>query len=265
MRRQSSTGATCQLLLHVGLGVLGVPVALVGQECQPPATRPTGSLSASADLIRATTDDTKLGATGRFVLWSGRPMCPRNSLRRWRTLATLGADYRAKEASSGATSITRSYRADVAQALMLGGRGFLDGAVQLFHNNSLGVQLQQVYRVSAGLTLGDLEVGVGPAYVDQDFGDAGVASSFGAVSVYETVGLTIPFPRIATTITQFARALLPVGEADARQVTMGANVIVPVTAALGVTWSSWAAPIENAPRGRDQDYVTTSLGVSWEF
>ena len=241
------------------------PAALAGQTCQTPSNRPTGSLSASADLIRATTDDNKIGASGRFVLWSGASLCPAQSLRRWRTLATLGADYRKKKGSDGTTTITRSYRADLAQTLMLGRGVFLGGATQLFHNNSLGVELQQVYRLSAGVALGALEIGAGPAYVDQDFGDAGASSSFGAVALHETAGFTMRYPVAGTMVTESVRALLPVGEDDAKQLALSAHLIVPLTASLGVSWSLWRDYIENAPVGRNRTYLRTSFGFSWAF
>jgi hypothetical protein len=178
---------------------------------------------------------------------------------------TVGGDYRGKEAADGTLAITRSYRLDASQALLLSSRLFADATAQIFHNNSLGVELQQVYRASAGLMIGSLEFGAGPAYVDQDFGAAGESTSFWAASIHETAGVTITLPVAGTILTQSARVLLPIDESDAKQLTIAANAIVPVTQTFGLSWSLWHAYLENAPTGREKNYTTTSVGVNWTF
>jgi hypothetical protein len=243
----------------------GLPTLGSAQPCTPPVNHPKGVISSSIDLIRATTDDTKLGGTGRVVLWSGASLCPQAQLRRLRSLVTVGADYREKEASDGRLSITRSYRLDAAQAIVLSNRVFTDVAAQLFHNNSLGVELQQVYRATVGVVVGSFEFGAGPAYVDQDFGTAGESATFWSASIHETAGLASSFPVAGTQLTQSIRLLLPFDQPDAQQLNAAANAIVPITASFGISWSLWYAYLENAPTGREKSYTSTSLGITWEF
>lgn len=247
------------------LALLSGRDGLTAQECTTPATKPIGSVTASADLIRASTDDDKLGAAVQLTRWAGTSLCPAGGLRRHRTVLTLGSDYRARTDAAASTSITRSHRLDVAQTLMLNQDAFLQGSGQLFHNNSLGVRLQQTYRLGIGAAVGALEMGVAGAYVDQDFGDAGPAASFGAVSVHETAGWDLPYPAAGTQLTQSIRALLPVGEAGAKQVAVSVEVRAPLTSTVGVSWSLWNEYLENAPEGRERNYLRTSFGVRWSF
>lgn len=207
----------------------------------------------------------QMGALHDFTPYSsGANGCPW-ALQRLRIDAV--GSYDQKKNATGALSITRNHRFYAQQAYGLQMAGlYAYASVDVTHNNSLGVKLNQAYAGGVGLTKGIFELDGDMRALRQSlYKTEGASHLLGA-------GLTAKFDFPLDTLVQgaalvVANTAVPVlNRAEAWQNNFNVDLWLPFKSAFGtwgVTISTEDAYLRSAPIGFKRNYLRTSFNLGY--
>ena len=215
-----------------------------------------------------------LGATQRQQQFSGELMGVRNWNRTQcgfpsqRTLLDIIPSYDAKKSSTASPlNITRNYSAKFQHLIFLkSNRYYATVNADLYHNNSLGIYLQQGYGAGMGALLFDnsFEVSADIRGVGEHF-LKGRNLSFPGSQLSERYSLPLTFIHPQATLSETLVYLLPFTEEHAWQIRSVVELSLPVTATLKVTAAAFDDYVRNAPAAFRRNYFRTSFGLQFSF
>jgi len=185
-----------------------------------------------------------------------------------RTIFDLGTTYDAKRSDTSPLNITRRHIAGFQELVSLGNtnRYYAVGNAEVYHNNSLGIRLQQAYGAGlGGLFFGDnLELtadirGVGQQFYKQR------NQRFAAAGLRENYSLGLPFLAPGATIGETFSVILPIDAERSRQFRAFSVLRIPFNPRVAFSVTAYDDYAQNAPPGFRRNYLTTTVGFDLTF
>lgn len=264
----------------VDLSVLAQQVSLSASSPQTNATTPKpaaasqpiyGFKVAKLKIAAAYTDTTQQQQT-----YSGELDVVRNwfpAEQGWphqRSLLTISPTYDDKRSSKpDSANITRNYNAIFQQTLFtVTDDWFVPVFGNLYHNNSLGMYLQQSYGAGIGHTMGALELDADLQFVGEHFYPSkgyppNKSLSLAGIGLQERYDLPLSFIHMGATFTEAIEFLPILNDGSAWQGHGIAEVSIPFTQQLSFVLSAFDNYIENAPPTYRKNYFKTTMGIQY--
>ena len=262
----------------IGLAVLLMtPLAVTAQnapaadECAGGPPGPPGFLlqkaGISASLMAATQDQTTL--QGQLITvehWNvgsdAMPACGRGYQR---TLQDVSVSYDGKRSAAGVMSITRNYGAMIQHMFFLTSNASYAYVLgDLYHNNSLGMELRQAYGAGAGYARQAFEVNADLRFLHEQF--LSVEEPARLVGIGLGARYSIDLARLVPggELALAVHAVPVLNEKDAWLADGTAQLLLPFNdGRWGLTISAQNNYLRNAPPAFKRNYFKTTVGLTY--
>jgi hypothetical protein len=179
-----------------------------------------------------------------------------------RTFLDILPSYDAKKTGKAAPIITRNYGATLQHLFFLSSNANYAYVVgNWYHNNSLGLYLEQNYGAGVGATHGNLEVDVDLRFVGEHFYSPGVSTSLIGAGLKGSYDIPIGGKGVKLNLTE---QFVPVFNRSRAWFSDGTAALnVPFTTQWSMTAQLFDNYLRNAPQSFRRNYLKTTIGVSY--
>jgi hypothetical protein len=275
------------IVLPLTLMTLLAPIQVaLAQAPRPPKFRLADPITLSATNLSATQRQQTFTAKTRMLY------LPDAFAKGWsykRTLLDFSSTYDAKKSDTSPLNITRRHLLLLQHlhSVTKNNKGFVMANAELYHNNALGMRLQQSYGGGGGYTfqrsaprngvntvLSDLELSSEFRVLDQNFTKQ-ARQRFAAALIRQqftqdlgsfcnaSTPAATPCPRVQF-ISIFS-TIMPFAESDAWQMRGYAALVLPFNSRFAMRLSSFGDYLRNAPKPFRKSFVVSTIGVDIKF
>jgi len=179
-----------------------------------------------------------------------------------RTFLDILPAYDAKKTGKAAPIITRNYGATIQQLFFLSSNANYAYAVgNWYHNNSLGLYLEQNYGAGVGATHNNLEVDADLRFVGEHFYSPGVSASLVGAGLKGSYDIPLGHKGVKLNLTE---QFVPIFNQSRAWLSNGIGALnVPFTPKWGMTVLVFDNYLRNAPDTFRRNYLKTTIGVTY--
>jgi hypothetical protein len=242
---------------------------------RPPSSNCPGGLGGASGLVDFKIAASILSATQHQQTYNGEAKFVENWASRacgWphqRTLIQATPSYDSKKTNKPPANITRAYEFDFQHlAFLNNNRVWAAFNLALYHNNSLGIYLQQSYGLGMGVLLGPgsrpVELGADLRFVGEHFYSPGRSVGFLGARFLELYTVPLDFIRPGTRLVESLRYIPALTESKAWMLRGRVDLLIPISA----RWAFSATPVyddylRNAPYTFRRNYFKTQIGLQF--